>query len=203
MLPWIARLVNEQIDAAGELVEQFDKFMPVIAAFWVKAADERSWSLYIAAQRVKQEGVARGNREIVRICQSINSPYLDLFQVKLVSADHPLARGVLDIHRRYPASFPFVMARPRSAGSASTERTYIHRLPLLPIRNLSPLALSHHEAITRSSCVEFILAGLYAMEKISRGQQHGRMVYEVGWMIDVGREIPWSTRSIPTKHSAS
>jgi len=32
----------------------------------------------------------------------------------------------------------------------------------------------------RASCVEFILAGLYALEKISRAQQHGRVVYEVG-----------------------
>ncbi|MDX1944302.1 MAG: magnesium chelatase [Pirellulaceae bacterium] len=31
----------------------------------------------------------------------------------------------------------------------------------------------------RASCVEFILAGLYAIEKISRAQQHGRVVYEV------------------------
>jgi magnesium chelatase subunit I len=36
------------------------------------------------------------------------------------------------------------------------------------------------ESTIRASCVEFILAGLYAMEKISRAQQHGRMVYEVG-----------------------
>src|SRR5436190_7232081 len=36
------------------------------------------------------------------------------------------------------------------------------------------------EITIRASCVEFILAGLYAMEKISRAQQHGRMVYEVG-----------------------
>src|SRR5688572_4157541 len=36
------------------------------------------------------------------------------------------------------------------------------------------------EPSIRASCVEFILAGLYAMEKISRAQQHGRMVYEVG-----------------------
>ena len=35
------------------------------------------------------------------------------------------------------------------------------------------------EPTIRASCVEFILAGLYAMEKISRAQQHGRMVYEV------------------------
>ena len=31
----------------------------------------------------------------------------------------------------------------------------------------------------RASCVEFVLAGLYAKEKISRAQQHGRMTYEV------------------------
>jgi len=31
----------------------------------------------------------------------------------------------------------------------------------------------------RASCVEFVLAGLYAMEHISRAQHHGRIVYEV------------------------
>ena len=30
----------------------------------------------------------------------------------------------------------------------------------------------------RAACVEFVLAGLYAMEKISRSQHHGRIVYE-------------------------
>ena len=32
----------------------------------------------------------------------------------------------------------------------------------------------------RASCVEFVLAGLYATERISRSQEHGRIVYEVG-----------------------
>lgn len=95
-------LVNEQIDAGLELVDRFDKFMPVPVAFWLKSSDEDSWSLYIAGERVKQEGVASGNREIVRVCQDINSPYLDMFQVKLIPTDHPLALAVLDIHRRYP-----------------------------------------------------------------------------------------------------
>jgi magnesium chelatase subunit I len=31
----------------------------------------------------------------------------------------------------------------------------------------------------RASCVEFVLAGLYAMDKISRGQDHGRITYTV------------------------
>ena len=30
----------------------------------------------------------------------------------------------------------------------------------------------------RASCVEFVLAGLHAMEKISRSQRHGKIEYE-------------------------
>jgi magnesium chelatase subunit I len=30
----------------------------------------------------------------------------------------------------------------------------------------------------RASCVEFVLAGLYALDKISRSQHHGGMSYE-------------------------
>lgn len=37
---------------------------------------------------------------------------------------------------------------------------------------------SENEAV-RASCVEFILAGLYATDQISRSQQRGRIVYEV------------------------
>jgi magnesium chelatase subunit I len=31
----------------------------------------------------------------------------------------------------------------------------------------------------RASCVEFVLAGLYAMDRISRAQNHGRIIYEL------------------------
>jgi magnesium chelatase subunit I len=34
-------------------------------------------------------------------------------------------------------------------------------------------------AAVRASCVEFVLAGLYATEQISRAQKHGKIVYEV------------------------
>jgi magnesium chelatase subunit I len=34
------------------------------------------------------------------------------------------------------------------------------------------------DAAVRASCVEFVLAGLYASDRISRSQQHGRIVYE-------------------------
>jgi magnesium chelatase subunit I len=34
------------------------------------------------------------------------------------------------------------------------------------------------DSAMRAACVEFVLAGLYATERISRGQSHGRIVYE-------------------------
>ncbi len=36
---------------------------------------------------------------------------------------------------------------------------------------------SQHEAV-RASCVEFVLAGLYSMDKISRSERHGKIQYE-------------------------
>ncbi len=36
-----------------------------------------------------------------------------------------------------------------------------------------------HDVAVRASCVEFVLAGLYATNRISRAQHHGRFVYEV------------------------
>jgi magnesium chelatase subunit I len=38
---------------------------------------------------------------------------------------------------------------------------------------------SASETAVRAACVEFVLAGLYAMDKISRAQHHGRIVYQL------------------------
>ena len=35
------------------------------------------------------------------------------------------------------------------------------------------------DTAVRASCVEFVLAGLYAMDRISRAQHHGRITYEI------------------------
>jgi magnesium chelatase subunit I len=37
---------------------------------------------------------------------------------------------------------------------------------------------SENEAV-RASCMEFVLAGLYASDRISRSQKHGRITYEI------------------------
>ena len=37
---------------------------------------------------------------------------------------------------------------------------------------------SENEAV-RASCIEFVLAGLYATDRVSRSQKHGRITYEI------------------------
>ncbi|MEN0019684.1 MAG: magnesium chelatase, partial [Planctomycetota bacterium] len=35
------------------------------------------------------------------------------------------------------------------------------------------------DAAVRASCVEFVLAGLYATDRISRAERHGRIEYDL------------------------
>ena len=44
--------------------------------------------------------------------------------------------------------------------------------PLRPMASADPAV--------RASCIEFVLAGLYATERISRLQTHGRTIYDTG-----------------------
>jgi magnesium chelatase subunit I len=53
------------------------------------------------------------------------------------------------------------------------------------------------DAAMRASCVEFVLAGLYAMDMVSRSQHHGQMTYEIhlrrgrcgGYLLWCGRTV--------------
>lgn len=60
--------------------------------------------------------------------------------------------------------------------SAYAER--IQRVP--PVWEKAFEVNAARDPAVRASCVEFVLAGLYALDKISRGQDHGRITYTVG-----------------------
>lgn len=53
----------------------------------------------------------------------------------------------------------------------------VERVP--PIWDKAFEVNASHCAAVRASCVEFVLAGLYATDRISRSQHHGRIVYEL------------------------
>ncbi|MCA9236705.1 MAG: magnesium chelatase [Planctomycetales bacterium] len=60
---------------------------------------------------------------------------------------------------------------------SSHYESLISRVP--PIWDKAFEVNASEDPAVRASCIEFVLAGLYATDKISRSQKHGRIVYEL------------------------
>ncbi|CAN5820680.1 hypothetical protein BH23PLA1_BH23PLA1_41720 [soil metagenome] len=122
-------LVTELIDAGAELIREFDKSMPVKAAFWLKASDDEHRYLYIASDRIDDSNPVLAYREVLRLVDQIGSPYLNPFRVKLISADDPLARAALEIQHRFPGPQATRLGA-RSFGGLSVDDVCIYQSPL-------------------------------------------------------------------------
>jgi hypothetical protein len=122
-------LVKEEIDAAAELIREFDKYAPVKVAFWLRASDEPYRYLYLVSDRIGDADVRDAYAEVVRIGNQITSPDFNLFRTKIVTADDPLAKAAAGIQARYPhqlgrrfGSTPF--------GDVFADDVYIYPTPL-------------------------------------------------------------------------
>ena len=120
-------LVIDEIDAGSELVRDFDKFMPVKAAFWLYPSSNDRWLLYIASEDIDGSSIRRGYREIWRLTNAMQNPNLDLFQIKLIGANHPLATAVLKLHERHSGTQPIRI------GEATLGRMGINAAYLYPL----------------------------------------------------------------------
>lgn len=120
-------LVTEEIDAGAELVREFDKFMPVKAAFWLYPSEKGRWLLYIASDEIEDRTIRDGYMELVRLTESMRNPYLDLFQVKLKSGGDPLVAAIMALHQRYPGKFPIRYGE-RRFGKLSVDAAYLYPL---------------------------------------------------------------------------
>src|SRR5207244_2221356 len=65
-------------------------------------------------------------------------------------------------------------------GDLLPSKAYADRLKRVPKawEKAFEVNASENEAV-RASCMEFVLAGLYASDRISRSQKHGRITYEI------------------------
>jgi hypothetical protein len=122
-------LVIEEIEAGEELIREFDKFMPVKAAVWLKEMDAGLRSLYIASDQIDGTTLGQGYGEILRIADAMNTPYLNPFRVKLIGGDHPLAQAVSSLHQRYPGA-PAIRLGETFFGNLNTEDVYIYPTPI-------------------------------------------------------------------------
>ncbi len=117
--------MTEETDAGAELVRRLDRSFPVKAAFWAKDSDGGPWYLYVASDRIQDNTIDAAYREVLRLAEEIGSPYLDPFQVKLISTSDPLAQAALDIHRRFPAKIA-TRLRGTSFGGMVADGVYLY-----------------------------------------------------------------------------
>ncbi len=95
-------LVIEQIDAGARFLIEFQKYVPIQAAFWVKDSEEGEWNLYVLSNKITDDNFDVAYGEVLRISGRLRDAWLDPFQVKLIGAEDPLAKAALDIQQPSP-----------------------------------------------------------------------------------------------------
>src|SRR5438093_1082170 len=97
-------LVIEQTDAGAELVRKLRTYLQVEAAFWLNPSEEGGWTLYIASPEIDKNNFDLAYGEAIRIVQSMKTPYIDPFQVRIIRVSDPLAQAAIAVNQRYPGN---------------------------------------------------------------------------------------------------
>ena len=126
-------LVTEEIDAGEQLLRQFDRYEPVLSAFWLKATDEEQRYLYIAAEGIDDTNFDLAYGEVMRIVHLNGSMYLNPFRVKLIYATDPLTKDAVGVQKRYPGRIPIRFGK-KVFGGICADDIYIYP-PLLQIKS--------------------------------------------------------------------
>jgi hypothetical protein len=122
-------LVTEQIDAGERLIHEFNKQIPVHAAFWLRERDSDEWYLYLASDQINDFNFDLAYGEVLRIVRPRQSLWIDPFQVKVVGIDAPVAKAALGVMKQYPGTIP-TRYHGRHFGGLSVDEVYIYPLPL-------------------------------------------------------------------------
>jgi hypothetical protein len=122
-------LVTGQIDAGARFLGEFQKSIPVQMAFWLKESDAGEWNLYVASDQITDDNFDVAYGEVVRIAGQIRDPYFDIFQVKVIGADDPLAQAALDTKRGHPGPVASRL-HGKVFGGVPVEEVYIYPSPI-------------------------------------------------------------------------
>lgn len=122
-------LVSESINAGARFLGEFQKYAPVQAAFWLKESEEGAWYLYVASDQITDDNFDVAYGEVGRIAGQLRDPWFDLFQVKVIGIDDPLARAMLEIQKKYPGRTRF-RHDGCQLGNVSVDEIYLYPLPI-------------------------------------------------------------------------
>jgi hypothetical protein len=122
-------LVNEQINAGARFLSAFQQYVPIQTAFWLKDSDEANWYLYVASEQITDDNFDLAYGEVGRITDEIQDPWFDPIWVKLIGADDPLAKGVLELQMRYRGRTPLRL-HDVSFGGQTADELYVYPSPI-------------------------------------------------------------------------
>ncbi len=122
-------LVVEQREAGARLASQFARYMPLQAAFWLKEAECEQWYLYLVSDEIDESNFDQAYAEVVRLLRATPQPGLGLSDVKVLGADDPLAKSLMEFQQRYPGPTNN-RVRNRMMGGVYVEDSYLYAVPI-------------------------------------------------------------------------
>jgi magnesium chelatase subunit I len=192
VVPYFMREIIEQISAVARKSKYIDQQSGVSARFSIA-----NFRAMVASAR--QRGAVLGEKPAVARISDLGHLYstsLGKLEMDMMSShqmserqvlDAIIAEAVRDVFNEYvdrhgldEISEIFSRGVKIEVGDMLPSSQYAKRLKRVPPiwDKAFEVNASGDEAI-RASCIEFILAGLYATDRVSRSQHHGRIVYEV------------------------
>ena len=192
VVPYFMKEIIEQISVVARRSKYIDQQSGVSARFSIA-----NYRTMVASAR--QRAAVLGERPAVpRISDlgHLHSSALGKLELDLMSSHQMSERQVLDaviaeairdvfteyVDRHGLAEIADLFAKgvKVEVGDALPSVQYAERLKRVPQAWEKAFEVNaSSEPAVRASCVEFVLAGLYATEQISRTQKHGRIMYEI------------------------
>lgn len=126
-------LVIEQIEAGRKFIDELDQYVPVRAAFWLKASEDSGWYRYVASEQVTAQKIRAAYGEVARASRNIQDPNFALFRVKVLGIGDPLAKAALDVYRRFSRRVP-TRVRAGEFGTLGAEGVYLYPPPAATAR---------------------------------------------------------------------
>ncbi|MBI1918634.1 MAG: magnesium chelatase [Planctomycetes bacterium] len=192
IVPYFMKEVIEQISVCARQSKYVDHQSGVSARFSIA-----NYRTMVASAR--QRGVRLGERPAVPRVSDLGHLYsssLGKLELDMMGSHQMSERQVLeaiiaeaiktvfeeyvDKHGLNEIADVFSKGVKIEVGDLLPSKHYAERLKRVPKawEKAFEVNPSENEAV-RASCVEFVLAGLYASDRISRSQKHGRITYEV------------------------
>lgn len=192
VVPYFMREIIEEISRVARKSKYIDQQSGVSARFSIA-----NYRTMVASAR--QRGIRLGERPAVPRISDLGHLYassLGKLELDLMSSHQMSERQVLDaiiadavknvfeeyVDKNGLAAIAEVFGQgvKIEVGDMLPSSVYADRLQRVPPAWDKAFEVNaSSDAAVRAACVEFVLAGLYASDRISRSQHHGRIVYQV------------------------